>query len=45
MNGTIEWAALDLMVELYGVTDVETFINELIAVRNHANRMAEAENG
>lgn len=41
MGGSIEWAALDLMVELHGITDVETFISELIAVRDHATRQAE----
>ena len=37
----IEWQALDVLAELHGVTDVETLIAELLAVRS----FQEAQNG
>ena len=35
MNGSIDWAAMPAIVELYGIDDVECFIAKLEAVRDH----------
>lgn len=40
MNG-LDWAALPLMVERFGVRDVEIFIEQLVAIRNHEERKRE----
>lgn len=35
MGGQIEWTAVPLFVELYGVVDVDVFVAELVAIRQH----------
>lgn len=35
MDRRIDWAALPMVVELFGITDVERFIAELTAVRTY----------
>jgi hypothetical protein len=35
MGGQIDWAALPVIVELYGVEDVDLFIAKLDAIREH----------
>jgi len=34
MGGTIDWQALPYMVEYFGVTDVETYVAQLVAIRD-----------
>ena len=41
MGGQIDWAALPIIVELYGVCDVDLFIAQLDAIREH-KRMADS---
>jgi len=41
MDGQIDWAALPLLVEVYGVDDIEILLAELMAIRKHARMMAE----
>ena len=33
MGGTIDWAALPLLVEIHGVDDIELLIDQLVAIR------------
>lgn len=35
--GGLDWAALPVVVEMLGVTDVELLILQLIAIRDHAS--------
>lgn len=44
MAGTIEWQALPLLAEMYGVIDVELLIVSLIALRDHQERVQNAGN-
>jgi hypothetical protein len=32
--GGIDWSALPIMVEMHGITDVETLVAELLAIRD-----------
>lgn len=32
--GGIEWPAIPTIVEIFGITDVETFITQLVAIRS-----------
>lgn len=34
MGGSIEWSALDLVVEMFGVEDPERFIHALVKIRD-----------
>jgi hypothetical protein len=34
MGACIEWAALDVVIEKFGVLDVDTFITQLVALRD-----------
>lgn len=34
MGGVIDWAALPLLCEIYGVEDVEMFISQLALLRD-----------
>jgi hypothetical protein len=38
MGGEIDWQALPVVVEMLGITDVETFLNQLIEIREFKNR-------
>lgn len=38
MDRTIEWAGLDVVAELLGVTDIEMLIRRLVAIRAHVNK-------
>lgn len=40
MGGEINWAALPLLVEMLGVEDIDVFVDELAAIREHAAKMA-----
>ena len=35
MGGKLDWTALPLLVELYGIVDVPVFVAELVAIRDH----------
>lgn len=37
MGGTIDWAALPLIVEMLGINDMELFIRQLILIRDFKN--------
>lgn len=41
MDGQIDWSALPLLVDVYGVDDVEILLAELMAIRKYARVMAE----
>lgn len=30
----LDWQALPLLIELHGITDIDTFIAEMVAIRN-----------
>jgi hypothetical protein len=45
MGGQIDWAALPVIIELYGINDVEVFIAQLAAIRDHLRLKAELLNG
>jgi hypothetical protein len=34
MGCLIDWAALPLVAEMLGIEDVETFVHQLVAIRN-----------
>jgi hypothetical protein len=36
--GGLDWQALDLLVEVHGITDVETMLAELMAIRDFMER-------
>jgi hypothetical protein len=36
MGGAVDWGALDLMVELLGVNEVERFIHALVQIRDES---------
>ena len=40
MMGGIDWTAMPVVAEYYGVQDVELLIDELIAIRDHIARQA-----
>ncbi len=35
MGGEIQWAALDAVGEMFGVEDVDLFVHQLAAIRDH----------
>lgn len=35
MGGVIDWQALPVLIEMYGIEDVETLLRQLITIRNH----------
>ena len=37
--GGIDWNALPILIDVYGIEDVDTFIDELIAIRDHFDRI------
>lgn len=43
MGGEIQWGALDYVLERFGVEDVEVFVEQLVAIRNHLTRAANAK--
>lgn len=40
MNG-IEWDALPIVAEMVGVENIETFIRQLVAIRDDQNKRSE----
>ena len=36
--GGFEWGGVELAAEMFGVQDVELWLHELAAIRNHDNR-------
>lgn len=40
MNG-LDWAAFPIMVERFGVTDVDVFMAQLVAIREHKEKQHE----
>ena len=42
MGGQIDWDALPVIVEIYGISDIEVFIAKLDAIRDH-NRMIQEQ--
>jgi hypothetical protein len=45
MGGQIEWSALDVFCEMYGVTDVELLIVQLTAIREHQVAQSRLQHG
>lgn len=43
MGGTIDWKGLEIIGELLGVVDYDIFITELLAIRDHMERIRNAE--
>lgn len=41
MGGQIEWAALPVIVEIIGVSDVESMVVDLLRIREHMTSKAE----
>lgn len=41
MGGMIDWTALPIVVELYGVEDVGLFISKLEAIREHVRMISD----
>lgn len=41
LMGGIDWAALPIVCEMLGVSDVETLITQLVAIRDHQNQNRE----
>ena len=40
LMGGIDWNALPVVSEYYGIQDVELFIDELVVIRDHIARQA-----
>ena len=38
MGGELQWSALEVVVEMFGIDDVEQFIAELVAIREFQRR-------
>lgn len=38
MGGKLNWTALPVIVEMFGIEDVEAFVRELAVIREHQNR-------
>ncbi len=45
MGGCLDWHALPLVVEIFGIDDVETFVQQLIAIRDFQRKQSEVEHG
>lgn len=43
MGGQIDWAAVPLLVEMWGVRDVEIFMEALFAVRDVMSEKSDGE--
>lgn len=43
MGGEIQWAALETLVELTGVDDVELLVLGIVNIRDHFRQIREAE--
>lgn len=41
----IDWQALPLIAEMLGVVELESFITQLITIRNYQDAKEKAENG
>ena len=41
MVGKIDWSAIPILVELYGIEDVETFLAQLEAIKEHKRLISE----
>lgn len=41
MDGSIDWAGLPVIAEMYGVVDIESMIARLGAIRVHVRRKAD----
>lgn len=44
MDAQIDWSALDVIIEMLGVTDPEKLIVELVAIRDYQARQRAAGN-
>lgn len=42
MGGEINWNALPVLVDVYGIADMEMFLAELVAIRDHFRRLKDA---
>jgi hypothetical protein len=38
MGGAIDWQALPVVAELYGITDIQQLIDDLVTIRNHQQK-------
>ena len=45
MGGCIDWAAMPILIDVYGVEDVELFIAKLDAIRAHKQLVQESLHG
>ena len=43
MDGSIDWAGLPMIAEMYGVADIEAMIARLGAIRSHLRRKADEQ--
>ena len=43
--GGIDWAALPIIIEIYGISDVEVFVAKLNAIRDHTRMVQEQKSG
>ena len=43
MNGALDWNALPIVCDLFGVKDPDIFIHELLAIRDHLRLKAKAD--
>lgn len=38
MGGTLAWDAMDLMVEMFGIDDIEGWIRAMAQIRDHQSK-------
>lgn len=38
MGGEVSWQALPILIEMYGITDPELFITQVLAIRDYRRR-------
>ena len=43
MGGEVNWTALPVIAEMFGITDVECFLARLTALRDHQQRQSAAK--
>lgn len=42
MSGELDWNAIPVLCEMYGVEDADVLIVQLLAIRDHVRRKADA---
>lgn len=43
MSGQIDWAGIEVIMEIYGITDPEQFIEDLMVIKSHIQDVQEAQ--